>query len=82
MPLFRDGVAQGLRFFRRDASVAVPAAGILALGLGANIAIFAVAHAVLLRPLPVADQQSLVIMWESGRCRTAISRTGKPVAAS
>ncbi|HEX2461546.1 MAG TPA: hypothetical protein VHJ58_15490, partial [Vicinamibacterales bacterium] len=64
MPLFREGVAQGFRFFRRNASVGIPAAGILALGLGANIAIFAVAYAVLLRPLPVADQQSLVIMWE------------------
>ena len=64
MLLLREGVAHGFRFFRRDASVAIPAAGILALGLGANIAIFAVAYAVLLRPLPVADQQSLVIMWE------------------
>jgi putative ABC transport system permease protein len=64
MLLLREGVAHAFRFFRRDASVAVPAAGILALGLGANIAIFAVAYAVLLRPLPVADQQSLVIMWE------------------
>jgi putative ABC transport system permease protein len=69
MPLFREGVAQGFRFFRRHASVAIPAAGILALGLGANIAIFAVAYAVLLRPLPVADQQSLVIMWERAEQR-------------
>jgi len=64
MPLFRESLAQGFRLFRRDASVAIPAAGILALGLGANIAIFGVAYAVLLRPLPVADQQSLVILWE------------------
>jgi putative ABC transport system permease protein len=69
MSLFREGVAQGFRFVRRDASVAIPAAGILALGLGANIGIFAVAHAVLLRPLPVADQQSLVIMWERSEQR-------------
>ncbi|MGH9372523.1 MAG: ADOP family duplicated permease, partial [Vicinamibacterales bacterium] len=64
MSLLRAGVMHALRFFRRDASVAIPAAGILALGLGANIAIFAVAYAVLLRPLPVEDEQSLVIMWE------------------
>ncbi len=64
MSLLRESVAHGFRFFRRDGSVAIPAAGILALGLGANIAIFAVAYSVLLRPLPVADQQSLVIMWE------------------
>jgi hypothetical protein len=62
MPVFREGIAQAVRFFRRDAPVAIPAAGIMALGLGANIAIFAVTYSVLLRPLPVADQQSLVIM--------------------
>jgi len=64
MSLIRESIAHGVRFFRRDRSVAIPATGILALGLGANIAIFAVAYAVLLRPLPVADQQSVVIMWE------------------
>lgn len=64
MPLFRESVAHGFRLFRRDASVAIPAAGLLALGLGANIAIFGVAYAVLLRPLPVTDQRSLVILWE------------------
>jgi putative ABC transport system permease protein len=64
MQLFRESIAHAFRFFRREGSVAIPAVGILALGLGANLAIFAVAYAVLLRPLPVADQQSLVIMWE------------------
>jgi putative ABC transport system permease protein len=61
---FREGIVHARRFFRRDAKVAFPAVGILTLGLGANLAIFAVAHAVLLRPLPVSDQRSLVIMWE------------------
>lgn len=61
---FREHLAHGLRFLRHDPGIALPAAGILALGLGANIGIFSVAYAVLLRPLPVADQQSLVIMWE------------------
>jgi putative ABC transport system permease protein len=64
MSVFREHLAHGFRLFRHDAAVAFPAAGILALGLGANIAIFSVAYAVLLRPLPVVDQQSLVIMWE------------------
>jgi hypothetical protein len=54
----------GLRFLRRNISLTVPAISILALGLGANVAIFAVTHAVLLRPLPFPDQQALVIMWE------------------
>jgi len=64
MPLLREIIVHAFRFYRRDASVAIPAVVILALGLGANLAIFGVAYAVLLRPLPVADQQSLVIMWE------------------
>lgn len=64
MSLFREHAVPGIRLFRRSPSVAIPAVAILALGLGANVSIFAVAYAVLLRPLPVADQQSLVIIWE------------------
>lgn len=64
MHLFYESLVHAFRFFRRDPSVAIPAVWILAVGLGANLAIFGVAYAVLLRPLPVVDQQSLVIMWE------------------
>ena len=64
MAILKRALGRAARTFRRDVSTIVPAVGILGLGLGANIAIFAVAWAVLLRPLPVADQQSLVVMWE------------------
>ena len=40
------------------------AAALLAVGLGANIAIFAVGYAVLLKPLPIADANRVVVMWE------------------
>jgi len=62
--MLHEWFRQAFRFFRRDVNTASPAAAILALGLGANVAMFAVGYAVLFRPLPVKDQDELVVIWE------------------
>lgn len=49
-----------LRTMRRDYGFTLVAVAILALGIGANIAVFSVVDMILLRPLPFHDPQKLV----------------------
>lgn len=53
--------ARGLK--RRPAFTAIAVLA-MALGVGANVAIFSVFHAVLLRPLPFDEPERLVTLWE------------------
>jgi putative ABC transport system permease protein len=53
-----------LRSLRRDRAFAAAAVPILALAIGANIAVFSVVNAILLRPLPFRNPQELA--WLSG----------------
>jgi putative ABC transport system permease protein len=64
--VIRD-VSVGWRGLRRQPGLAAVAIATLALGIGANVAIFSVVRAVLLRPLPYADPSRLVFVWDSSR---------------
>jgi predicted permease len=59
----------GARLLRRAPLFTLVIVAILALGIGANTAIFSVVHAVLLRPLPFPDTESLVSVWSGGHSR-------------
>lgn len=52
------------RLFLRKPAFTVVAVMIMALGIGANTAIFSLVRGVLLRPLPFADPDRLTIVWE------------------
>ncbi|HVT98046.1 MAG TPA: ADOP family duplicated permease, partial [Acidobacteriaceae bacterium] len=64
--LLRD-LRYGMRTLRRTPGFTVIAILIMAIGIGANIALFTVVRGVLLKPLPYNDPGRLVLMYEADR---------------
>ena len=67
--LCRD-VRYGVAALARDPGFAAVSIGLLALGIGANTAMFSIVDAVLLKPLPFPEPDRMVRLWETPSATT------------
>ncbi|MBV8807418.1 MAG: ABC transporter permease, partial [Acidobacteriaceae bacterium] len=77
-----DRLSHDLRYacrqLRNNPAFTVVTIVVLALGIGANAAVFSVINTVLLRPLPFPDARQLVKIWESNPSHGEIQETVSP----
>jgi putative ABC transport system permease protein len=73
LSMFLNELRHGFRLLVRDPGFTAAAVLTLTLGVGANVAVFAVVNAVLLRPLPYPAAEQLVILEHRDR-RTGITK--------
>ena len=71
--MLRQDLRFGGRTLRREPGYTVAVVAILALGIGANTAMFSVLNGVLLKPLPFSRPSDLVLIQQGARSTPAIS---------
>ncbi len=64
MSNFLQDIRYGIRVLAKSPGFTFFAVAVLALGIAANTAIFSIADAILIRPLPYRDAARLVMVWE------------------
>lgn len=72
--LWQD-IRYSFRTIRRNPGFALVAILTLAIGIGANVAIFSVVHGVLLEPVPFPHPEQLVLIWETDMNRNVLRGT-------
>jgi predicted permease len=75
---FARDVGYGWRNLRRTPGFSFTAIAALALGIGANTAIFTIVNAVLLKPLPVPDENRFVVLMSTGDSDSGDSPIASP----
>ena len=73
-PLWRD-LRYSARTLRRAPGFTLIAILVMALGIGANVALFTVVRGILLKPLPFPDPDRLLMLYESGLLGTSPAST-------
>jgi len=68
----------GWRMLRRNPGFAIVAVLTLAIGIGANAAIFSVINSILIRPLPFHDSSRIIMVWDTDPNRHIPNGTVSP----
>jgi putative ABC transport system permease protein len=78
MPGLRQDLKHAVRLLMRQPAFSIVAVVTVALGIGANTAMFSAVNAILLRPLPYEDPDQLVMVWEKRQAEGVLDNAVAP----